>query len=426
MRWLPVEYVPALHWVHAADPEDENDPGEQGKHELNASAPAVFEYVPPGQLVHVDCPAVENVPGPHCVQVEAPVNEYVPPRHGVHAAIDVAPVILEDVPAGHSVHVGWPSIANVPAGHTLHGEAAAGEKEPALHSTHTADEVPPAVLDDVPAGHSVHTACPPKLYVPIAHEVHVAAPENENVPLGQGTQALGPVAPGLGDAVPAGQSTGEGSPPTANLPAGAMMHGVEVLPPGNWPGGHLTYAVADEATANSTIDRRQCMFVHDAKLKNSPSTVNREKTRKRCTRLVAPTTAEDVPAGQSVHMRWLPVEYVPALHWVHAADPEDENDPGEQGKHELNASDPAVFEYVPPGQLVHVDCPAVENVPGPHCVQVDAPVNEYVPPRHGGIRYTSAGLRLQMCRQDTLCMGKLPPVKKNQPCTPALQSCTSQ
>jgi hypothetical protein len=74
-------------------------------HGVHAAAPAVAEYVPAGQIRHVEG------------SVAPTIAEYLPTTHFVHAVEDVAPRVLECVPAGQEEQVSCPAGEKVPAIH---------------------------------------------------------------------------------------------------------------------------------------------------------------------------------------------------------------------------------------------------------------------------------------------------------------------
>ena len=118
----------------------------------------------------------------------------------MHVADDVAPRVVEKVPAGHlPVHVVAPRVLEkVPAAHCVHDAAPAAEKVPAGHCVHGDPE-----LEKVPAGHVVHPVTDVEFGVP-------------DVPAGQfcgGLEEFGPP-------VPAGQ----------NFPVGHGFGGFVLLP----------------------------------------------------------------------------------------------------------------------------------------------------------------------------------------------------
>jgi hypothetical protein len=81
-------------------------------HALSELAPSVIEYLPATHSVHVvsvEAPAVaENLPAPHFMHVlaaEAPVcSRYVPDTHSMQMLAEEAPSVTEYLPASQSVH----------------------------------------------------------------------------------------------------------------------------------------------------------------------------------------------------------------------------------------------------------------------------------------------------------------------------------
>jgi hypothetical protein len=85
-----------------------HDPPEHVVHVL-VVAPVAELAVPAPHCVHADRPAVDaNVPVPHAWQVdddEAPVAAlYLPVLHCVHVPLEVAAVVVLQVPTPHEVH----------------------------------------------------------------------------------------------------------------------------------------------------------------------------------------------------------------------------------------------------------------------------------------------------------------------------------
>jgi hypothetical protein len=85
---------------------------------VQAEAPA-NEYVPTGQLVHVEL--CEYWPIVQLEQLVAPGTEVNPDEHEVHVVEDVAPVAVEYVPMEHDAQFDAPTVdAYVPAAQTVH------------------------------------------------------------------------------------------------------------------------------------------------------------------------------------------------------------------------------------------------------------------------------------------------------------------
>ena len=114
-----------------------------------------------------------------------------------HVALEVAPIIDDDVPAGHIVGILIPTAEQyVFGGHGVHGELPVDEYVPGAHFTcefvgggimslrmHVALEVAPTIDDVVPAGHIVGIVVPrAEQYVFGGHGVHGELPVDEYVP----------------------------------------------------------------------------------------------------------------------------------------------------------------------------------------------------------------------------------------------------
>jgi hypothetical protein len=122
------EYVPEMHGKHRAsemaDCTIEYFPGAQWRQASSEVDPSADEYLPLGQLVHVDVRpvALEYFPASHKEQaekLEAPVSaENVPEGHATHASGDEAPVEVKYVPAMQSAQ-GTRSSSVISATHPL-------------------------------------------------------------------------------------------------------------------------------------------------------------------------------------------------------------------------------------------------------------------------------------------------------------------
>ena len=123
-----------------------------------------------------DAPISQKLPAVHAAHDDAPAEEYEPAAHTVHAAFDVAPVLADDVPAGHcsaagpvpggqyvpateqAAPVDTPTDAqNCPAGHGLSvaDVLPVPTQKPAAHAPVHDAVVRPVVLPYVPEGQGV-------------------------------------------------------------------------------------------------------------------------------------------------------------------------------------------------------------------------------------------------------------------------------
>jgi hypothetical protein len=95
--------VPLVHSKHAEFPQrNAYVPVEHPRHSVAAE---MFAYVPRSQtLHHTSVIAPLNDPGLHWMQKLNPIIENVPNLQFKQVEFDVAPVAVEYVPAGHSVH----------------------------------------------------------------------------------------------------------------------------------------------------------------------------------------------------------------------------------------------------------------------------------------------------------------------------------
>ena len=104
-----------------------------------AVAPDTSDHVPAAQFAHSELPSL---------------LVYWPATHNRHDAADVAPIIVELVPAAQLVHAAAPLDDHDPALHVEHDEAILDDHVPALH---VVQDVDPTVLN-VPAVHDpIHT-----------------------------------------------------------------------------------------------------------------------------------------------------------------------------------------------------------------------------------------------------------------------------
>ncbi len=172
----------------------------QAKHEDILDAPVVAEYLPrghdkqstlplsyfpAGQLVHIEdekAPTFRDVdPGGHDVHDEEPDDDaYLPATHAVQLSMDVTPCELY-LPRGHDVHVAAPELEYCPDTQLVQYAAA----------------VAPVALDEVPAGHREHELEATVLaYLPGEQNKHIpweVAPDcDEYVPNGHGEQTTDP------------------------------------------------------------------------------------------------------------------------------------------------------------------------------------------------------------------------------------------
>jgi hypothetical protein len=159
-------------------------------------APVLVEYVPAPQSVHAALPvwilylpatqAVHEPPsGPvnpalqvQAARAELGLGELELPGHVRQVAANVAPVLVEYVPAPQSVHAALPVLVlYFPVTQTVHEppsgpvnpalqvqaatvELASGELELVGHVTHVVEIVAPVLVEYVPAKQSVHKAEP--------------------------------------------------------------------------------------------------------------------------------------------------------------------------------------------------------------------------------------------------------------------------
>lgn len=120
--------------------------------------------------------------GTHAVE---PAADVVPTGHVVQPH---APVVAENVPAGHCEHVPEPPPENVPAAHAEQVFVPPEDAVPQVHCVHT-----PGVVPVEPAGHDVQKAAPALEEVPTGHWLQDALPENGvYVPAGQATHCVLP------------------------------------------------------------------------------------------------------------------------------------------------------------------------------------------------------------------------------------------
>lgn len=86
----------------------------------------------------------------------------------------VDPALDENDPRGHVVHSDERAAENDPAGHAEHVAEPVEDANPATHAPHTFAVLAPSKLDAVPAGHCKHELEPwpaTELYLPAGHGV---------------------------------------------------------------------------------------------------------------------------------------------------------------------------------------------------------------------------------------------------------------
>ncbi len=241
------------------------------------------------------------------VQLDAPANEYRSVPHFEQFARLTAPTKLEDVPAGHRVHTALPLLGlYFPATQAVHGPPS-GPVKPALQA-----EVIQAVTDELPLG--------------------------EMEPAGQVMHVVEIVAPVLVEYVPDPQSVHTALPLLGlYFPATQTLHGPPFGPVN--PVLHMQAARAELASGELELVGHVMHVVE----------------------IVAPVLVEYVPDPQSVHTV-LPLLglYFPARQVAH----------------------PPPDTYVPGAHPAdtHTLAPAVDVAPDSHAVHALAPVTlEYVP-----------------------------------------------
>lgn len=85
----------------------------------------------------------------------------MPLAHGVQVEAEVAPVAVEEEPAGHSLQPSPATSAYWPAGHEVHDVDPAAEPVPAPHGRHCASAAENVAALCVSAGHGRHSRAPP-------------------------------------------------------------------------------------------------------------------------------------------------------------------------------------------------------------------------------------------------------------------------
>jgi hypothetical protein len=140
----------------------------------------------------------DQVPGPHSKHDGAPVLDQLPALQDIHTEREEAPDLVLQVPAGQAIQNDELDKDQVPGPQDTH-EAAAGaplimENVPGMQSMQDEVELAPTVLDQVPALHDIHT--PPNCQDPAWHvDEQTPAPAAENVPSGQFKQVAVETAP---------------------------------------------------------------------------------------------------------------------------------------------------------------------------------------------------------------------------------------
>jgi hypothetical protein len=136
------EYVPVGHAVHT----------------VGEVAPTVIEYVPVAQFTHAPDELTPYFPAGQSAHTLAPSNEYVWAAQAVHTVGEVAPTVMEYVPAGQPVHNALPlSLLNLPATHAVQAPPS-GPVYPMLHLQSEIVFGDVENGDEVAAGHDKQTA----------------------------------------------------------------------------------------------------------------------------------------------------------------------------------------------------------------------------------------------------------------------------
>jgi len=169
-------YVPALHNTHTDSPSLPVDPASQ-VHAESEEAPALKVDLPSThsvQLCGPDCALY--LPASHSIHTDSPSLPVDPALH-VHVESDKAPALKVDLPSTHWVQLCGPRCdLYVPASHSIHTDSPSLPVDPALH-VHVESDKAPVLKLDLPTTHSVQTAEPfCDLYVPSSQSEHTAPP----------------------------------------------------------------------------------------------------------------------------------------------------------------------------------------------------------------------------------------------------------
>ncbi len=318
--YLPVGHTDA---VASVDPAGQEYPAVQGPLQAAVLRPTAdkLNHVPAGQSVHTAAPARLYLPPGHTdavALVDAAGQEYPAVQAAVQALVRAVPLL--HLPAVQSAHEAAPERLNRPAGHT---DAVAlvepvGQKYPAVQGPLHAAVLTPTVdtLNHLPAGQSVHTAAPARLYLPARHTDAVALvdPAGQEYPAVQGplhAAVLRPTADTLNH-LPAGQSLHDPAPARLYLPA-----------------GH-TDAVALVDPAGQEYPAVQGPL-HAAELRPTADTLNQ------------------APAGQSAHTATPARLYWPARHTdaVALVDPAGQEYPAAQAPLQARVAKDALLPHLP-------------------------------------------------------------------------------
>jgi hypothetical protein len=126
-NWPRVEFMPTRHAAHTV---------------FEDSVQFALTSVPAAQTVqaeHADAPAKEYLPVLQGLHAEAPDDENVPGKHDEHVLLELAPTVVENVPAMHKVHAAAPLDEYVPAAQAVHDVEYRSEYVPALHPRQCVD-----------------------------------------------------------------------------------------------------------------------------------------------------------------------------------------------------------------------------------------------------------------------------------------------
>ena len=113
-------YFPSEHGRHVPFPKYPLVPAGHGVQAETEVAPCIVWVVPFGQTLQLVAPSSSvYFPSEHGRHVPFPKYPLVPAGHGVQASMEVAPVVVVRVPAGHILQFTVPSVsAYRPAAHT--------------------------------------------------------------------------------------------------------------------------------------------------------------------------------------------------------------------------------------------------------------------------------------------------------------------
>jgi hypothetical protein len=253
--------LPAGHTlVFEVDPGGHANPAAQAPLHAGNGRPGAPPYVPPGQSVQVPAPARLYCPAGHmngAALVDPAAHAYPAAQRPLHVEV-FSPVTeaLNQVPAGHAEHATAAERLYWPAGHSTAVAMVdpTAQAKPATQAPLHTGDVSPGTSPYVPPGHNVQVPAPARLYRPTGQMDAVALvdPAAHACPAAQGplhVDAFSPTTEALNQ-VPAGHAVHTAAAAWLYWPVG---HGVGTMDPAGQacPAGQIPAQDDDERPMTS-------------------------------------------------------------------------------------------------------------------------------------------------------------------------------